>query len=43
VGYRWIANLTDQDGLEIERFLGYADEVPNQPVLVDRIELQVGE
>jgi hypothetical protein len=43
VGYRWIANLTDQDGPEIERFLGYADEVPNQPVLVDRVELQVGE
>jgi hypothetical protein len=42
VGYRWIANLDDQSGPEIERFLGYANEVPNQPVVVDAVELQLG-
>jgi hypothetical protein len=42
VGYRWIVNLADQEGPEITRFLGYADEVPNEPIVVDAIELQVG-
>jgi hypothetical protein len=42
VGYRWIENLGDQDGPEIERFLRYTDEVPNQPIVVDILELQLG-
>jgi hypothetical protein len=43
VGYRWIANLDDQSGSEIERFLGYVEEVPNQPVVIDAVELQLGD
>ncbi len=42
VGYRWIANLADQDGPEIARFLGYAGEVGNQPIIIDFVELEVG-
>ncbi len=41
VGYRWIANLSDQNGPEIERFLRYASEVPNLPVVIDSAELQL--
>lgn len=43
VGFRWIENLTDQEGPEIERFLRYAEEVPNQPLVVDSVELQLGD
>jgi hypothetical protein len=42
VGYRWIENLSDQAGAEIEHFLGYTEAVPNQPVVVDSVELELG-
>jgi hypothetical protein len=41
VGYRWIENLNDQAGVEIERFMGYTDTISNQPVVVDSVELQL--
>jgi hypothetical protein len=42
VGYRWIENLRGAEGPEVERFLGYAGSVPNEPVVVARAEAQVG-
>jgi hypothetical protein len=42
VGYRWIENLTDQEGHEIERFLSYTSDVPNLPIVIDAVELQLG-
>lgn len=40
IGYRWIENLRAHDGAEIERFLGYADAIPNTPVVIARAEVQ---
>ncbi len=42
IGYRWIENLRGQQGSEIGQFLGYVDAMPNQPVVIDLVELQVG-
>lgn len=37
IGYRWAENLRPVQGEEIERFLRYMDEVPNEPVVVASI------
>jgi hypothetical protein len=42
LGYRWIENLRTADGSEVEAFLDYADRLPNEPIVVDRVEAQVG-
>jgi hypothetical protein len=42
LGYRWIENLRQADGAEVEDFLRYASAVPNAPVVVARAEAQVG-
>jgi hypothetical protein len=42
VGYRWSENLNDQAGAEIEHFRGYGKAVPNQPVVVASVELELG-
>jgi hypothetical protein len=42
VGYRWIKNLSEASGAEIDRFLGYVDAVPNRPILIDKVELSLG-
>jgi hypothetical protein len=34
IGFRWAENLRGMDAVEIERFLGYYDDVPNLPVVV---------
>lgn len=43
LGYRWIENLRQAQGAEVEAFLRYATALPNQPVVVARAEAQVGE
>jgi hypothetical protein len=43
VGYRWIENLRQAEGAEVEAFLRYAAAVPNRPVVVTQAEAQVGE
>jgi hypothetical protein len=42
VGYRWIENLKEASGTEIDRFIEFADQVPNQPIVIDSVELSVG-
>ena len=42
IGFRWIENLADQQGEEITRFLRYVDAVPNIPVLLTGVELEIG-
>ena len=42
IGYRWIENLRSSEGAEVERFLRYADAVPNRPVVTARSEATVG-
>ncbi|HKY84382.1 MAG TPA: hypothetical protein VJ160_06095, partial [Anaerolineales bacterium] len=42
IGYRWIENLRSSEGAEVERFLRYADAIPNEPVVVARAEATVG-
>lgn len=37
IGYRWAENLRGLQGREIDNFLRYYDQVPNEPVLVDEI------
>jgi len=34
IGFRWMDNLRQQSGAEIDRFLGEAQEAPNQPVVI---------
>lgn len=43
LGYRWIENLREAEGAEVEDFLRYAAALPNEPVVVARAEAQVGE
>jgi len=43
LGYRWIENLRQAEGAEVEAFLRYAAALPNEPVVVARAEAQVGE
>ena len=43
IGYRWADNLRLLEGLEIERFLGYYEIVPNLPVVIARATVEVGE
>lgn len=35
IGYRWAQNLGSSDTLDTKRFLGYYDEIPNLPVVID--------
>lgn len=42
IGFRWIENLDDQQGVEIERFLGYVNGVPNMPVVIAGVDLDLG-
>jgi hypothetical protein len=42
IGYRWMDNLRQADGPEVAAFLGYADAIPNEPIVVARTEVQVG-
>jgi len=42
ISYRWIENLRSFQGAEVERFLRYADAIPNQPVLVAHAEATIG-
>jgi hypothetical protein len=34
IGFRWMDNLRQQSGAEIDRFLGFAQDAPNQPVVI---------
>jgi hypothetical protein len=43
IGYRWADNLHLLAGLEIERFLGYYETVPNLPVVVSSAIVEVGD
>ena len=43
IGFRWIDNLGDQPGSEIERFLGYVDAIPNLPVVISGVDLELGQ
>ena len=43
ISYRWIENLRSSQGAEVERFLRYADAIPNQPVRVAHAEAAAGE
>ena len=42
IGYRWAENLRKYDAPEIDRFMGYYDAVPNQPVVVSHSTVEVG-
>jgi hypothetical protein len=42
VGYRWAENLRGREGEVIERFTQYYDAVPNIPVVVDSVTLEIG-
>ncbi|MCK4692226.1 MAG: hypothetical protein KAT23_01260 [Anaerolineales bacterium] len=43
IGYRWAENLRRYDAPEIDRFIGYYDAVPNQPVVVSHSTVEVGD
>jgi mono/diheme cytochrome c family protein len=43
VGYRWMENLRQAQGSEVENFLRDAAAVPNEPVVIARAEGKVGE
>jgi hypothetical protein len=42
IGYRWMENLRQADGPEVATFLGYAESIPNEPIVIARTEVQVG-
>ncbi|TFH37932.1 MAG: hypothetical protein E4G99_00950 [Anaerolineales bacterium] len=42
IGFRWIENLGDQQGAEIDRFLGFAERLPNTPIVVAGADVEVG-
>jgi hypothetical protein len=43
IGYRWAENLRRYDAPEAVQFSNYYDRVPNEPVVVDTAQGQVGE
>jgi hypothetical protein len=43
IGYRWAQNLFRYDAPEIRLFQRYYDSIPNQPVVVARAMMRVGE
>ena len=42
IGYRWAENLRTYDAPEIDRFIGYYDAVPNQPVVIAHSTVEIG-
>lgn len=42
IGYRWAENLRSGDGEEIDRFGRYYDSVPNLPVVIDSVVIELG-
>jgi hypothetical protein len=42
ISYRWAENLRAYDAAEVNRFLGYYDAVPNEPVVMDTATISVG-
>ena len=42
VSYRWADNLRAYSSQEIDRFLEYQKKVPNWPIVVDRVTIEVG-
>jgi hypothetical protein len=43
IGYRWADNLNELSSPEIDRFRELSASVPNGPVVIDRVTLDVGE
>lgn len=43
IGYRWAENLRPYDAPEPARFIGYYDQIDNQPVIIDTTETEVNE
>jgi hypothetical protein len=42
IGYRWAENLRGREGQEIERFTRYYDAIPNLPVVIDSVVVEIG-
>jgi hypothetical protein len=42
VGYRWAENLRGGEGVEIDRFSRYYDTIPNLPVIIDSVVIELG-
>jgi hypothetical protein len=42
IGYRWVENFRSSDVEEAKQFLGYYDQVPNEPVIISSAEVEVG-
>ncbi len=42
IGYRWAENFRDFSAEEVEQFLGYYDQVSNEPVIVSSAEVKIG-
>ena len=43
IGFRWAENLREYDAPEPARFLGYYDQVSNQPVVIATATIQMGQ
>jgi hypothetical protein len=41
IGYRWAENLRAYDAAEVSRFLRYYESVPNLPLVIDSVSLEV--
>jgi hypothetical protein len=41
IGYRWVENLDAFSATEVERFLGNYNAVPNNPVVIDSIQVEL--
>jgi hypothetical protein len=41
IGYRWAENLRGRDGDEISRFINYYDAIPNRPVIIDTVAIEL--
>jgi len=42
INYRWVENMRGSDAAEVMQFLGYYDQVPNEPVIISIAEVEVG-
>jgi hypothetical protein len=41
IGYRWAENLRSYDAAEVSRFLRYYESVPNLPLVIDSVSVEV--